>query len=125
MNSPPVVTSWAGTRRGIVLRKWYPSARDELTHPRPSPQAVASVSTSGIPRHLSKRMVYPLLDFHGTLLECLESSERWACPSLPARGQLDLPQPSRPGSARAGPAALEPTDHPTRSDRIGSDPGRP
>jgi hypothetical protein len=106
------------------LWRRYPSARVALAHPRPNPKAVASVSASGIPRHLSKRMVYPLLGFHETLLECLESSERRACPSSPSRGQHDQPRPSRTGSVRAGPVGVEPTDHPPRSDRIRADPTR-
>src|SRR3954471_21921253 len=62
------------------------------------------MSASGIPRHFPKRMVYPLLDFHETLLECLESCERRTCPSLPARGRHDQPpavtDQTRPGRAR-------------------------
>src|SRR5579885_407921 len=80
----------------------YPSARAEPAPARTNP-TTAVASTSGIPRHLSKRMIYPLLDIHEALLGCLESSERRTCPSLPARGRHDR---SRPPWTRghAGPA---------------------
>ncbi len=108
MNGPPVVKSKAGTagHGPRTCGPINPSARAELTNPRPSPKVVAIATASGIPRHFPDRMIYPLIRFRETLLGCRESSERQFCPSLPTRGRLDRPRAvtDHARAARAAPS---------------------